>query len=71
MAVICRQEVFAFCRAEVLQDGEIFVVVYTIIKERSLIILVATFRGCLRQLFSLFVTQGNSCSSVIQYKCKI
>ena len=44
MAVICRQEVFAFCRAEVLQDGEIFVVVYIIIKER-LIILVATFRG--------------------------
>ena len=45
MAVICRQEVFAFCRAEVLQDGEIFVVVYIIIKERRLIILVATFRG--------------------------
>ena len=44
MAVICRQEVFAFCRAEVLQDGEIFVVVYIIIKER-LIILVATFGG--------------------------
>ena len=33
MAVICRQEVFAFCRAEVLQDGDIFVVVYIIIKE--------------------------------------
>ena len=45
MVVIRRQEVFAFCRAEVLQDGEIFVVVYIIIKERRLIILVATFRG--------------------------
>ena len=45
MDVICRQEVFAFCRAKVLQDGEIIVVVYTIIKERRLIILFATFRG--------------------------
>ena len=46
MAVICRQEFFAFCRAKpkVLQDGEIFVVVYIIIKERRLIILVATSR---------------------------
>ena len=45
MAVICQQEVFTFCCAEVLQDGEIFVVVYIILKERKLIILVATFRG--------------------------
>ena len=38
MVVICRQEFFAICGAKVLQDGEIFVVVYIIIKERRLII---------------------------------
>ena len=44
-----------FVVLKVLQDGEIIIVVCV----RRLIILVATFCGFLRQLFSLFVTQGN------------
>ena len=48
MAVICRQGFFAFCRAEIFyykMHGEIIIVIYTIIKERRLIMLVATIRG--------------------------
>ena len=55
-----------FVVLKVLQDGEIIIVVCV----RSLIILVATFCGFLRQLFSLFVTQGNCWSSVIQYSVR-
>ena len=51
MAVVCRQEFLHFVVLKVLQAGEIIVVVYKIIKERRLIMLVATLCG----LFSTII----------------